>query len=74
LHGDSVVIDDLITAVSRMAGLSSQQSTLAVEAMLRFFTARLPSSLAGELHARLKARAAGPSAESGDSCGPQSTP
>ena len=47
--------DELIVAVSRAANLSIDQATAAVAAMLRFFTARLPSALVGELHARLEA-------------------
>lgn len=46
-------MDELIQTVARAAGLSPQQAALAVDAMLRFFTARLPSALVGELHARL---------------------
>jgi hypothetical protein len=48
------MMDELIAAVARAAGLSPEQSTLAVAAVLRFLTARLPSSLVGELHARLQ--------------------
>lgn len=47
------MLDELILAVSRDANLPTAQATLAVAAVLRFFTARLPSSLVGELHARL---------------------
>lgn len=57
------MIDELIVAVERGADLSNDQATLAVAAMLRFFTARLPSSLVGELHARLGARTAAPAPE-----------
>ena len=48
------MIDELIQAVARAAKLPPAQAALAVEAMLRFFTARLPSRLVGELHACLK--------------------
>ena len=50
------MMDELIAAVARAAGLSPAQAALAVAAVLRFFTARLPSSLVGELHARLQTR------------------
>lgn len=52
------MMEELIQAVAKGAGLSSEQAALAVAAMLRFFTARLPSSLVGELHAWLIARGA----------------
>lgn len=54
------MLDELILAVSRAAGLPAEQAALAVTAMLRFLTARLPSSLVGELHARLAGRASAP--------------
>ena len=47
------MMDELILAVARHAGLSAEQAAQAVAAMLRFFTARLPSALVGELHVRL---------------------
>lgn len=47
------MLEELILAVARGAGLTPEQAALAVAAALRFFTARLPSSLVGELHARL---------------------
>lgn len=50
------MMEELILAVARGAGLSPEQSALAVAAALRFFTARLPSSLVGELHVRLGTR------------------
>lgn len=50
------MFEELILAVARGAGLSPEQAAVAVAAMLRFFTARLPSSLVGELHARLGSR------------------
>jgi Arc/MetJ family transcription regulator len=53
------MMDELIAAVARAARLSPEQATLAVGAVLRFFTARLPSSLVGELHARLQPDAPG---------------
>jgi methyl coenzyme M reductase beta subunit len=51
------MMDELIQAVSRGAGVPTPQATLAVDAMLRFFTARLPSALVGELHVRLRSLA-----------------
>lgn len=57
------MMDELITAVARAANLPPEQAALAVAAMLRFFTARLPSSLVGELHARLQTRGRGTTAE-----------
>lgn len=50
------MMEELITAVARGAGLPPERAALAVAAALRFFTARLPSSLVGELHARLGTR------------------
>lgn len=47
------MLDELILAVARATRLSPEQAAQAVAAMLRFFTARLPSALVGELHARL---------------------
>ncbi len=52
------MLDELIQAVARGASLSPEQAALAVAAVLRFFTARLPSAFVGELHARLGTRAA----------------
>lgn len=49
------MMDELTDAVARAAGLAPDQAALAVAAMLRFFTARMPSALVGELHARLRA-------------------
>ena len=46
--------DELIVAVSRAANLPIDQAKAAVVAMLRFLSARLPSTLVGELHARLE--------------------
>ena len=54
------MLDELIPAVARGAGLSPEQAALAVAAMLKFFTARLPSSLVGELHERLGTQTARP--------------
>jgi hypothetical protein len=48
------MMDELIAAVARSASLPTEQAALAVAAVLRFFTARLPSSLVGELHSRLQ--------------------
>lgn len=50
-----MMMDELIAAVSRAANLPTNQATAAVAAMMRFFTARLPSALVGELHSRLDA-------------------
>lgn len=47
------MLDELNLAVARAAGLSPEQAARAVAAMLRFLTARLPSALVGEVHARL---------------------
>jgi hypothetical protein len=55
------MMDELILAVARGAGLSPEQAALAVTAALRFLASRLPSSLAGELHARFGARQTLPS-------------
>jgi hypothetical protein len=49
------MMNELVETVARTAGLSVEQASLAVAAMLRFCTARLPSALVGELHARLRA-------------------
>ena len=48
------MMNELIQAVARAASLSTEQADIAVGAMLRFLTARLPSALVGELHARLR--------------------
>ena len=61
------MMDELVQEVARAAGLPAAQAALAVAAMLRFFTARLPSTLVGELHARLNA-----GARSDDPAGPGS--
>lgn len=53
------MMEELIADVSRGAGLPPEQAALAVAAVLRFFTARLPSALVGELHARLRAPGTG---------------
>lgn len=59
------MMDELIAAVARAAGLPPEQAALAVAAVLRFFTARLPSPLVGELHARLHTGARAPAAAPG---------
>ena len=56
-------MDELIQTVACAAGLSPEQAALAVAAMLRFFTARLPSALVGELYVRLDSLA-GPATRS----------
>lgn len=48
------MLDELTQTVARTAQLTPAQATLAVKAVLRFFTARLPSRLVGELYAYLK--------------------
>lgn len=50
------MLEELIRAVGAAAGLPPEQAALAVAAVLRFFTARLPSALVGELHERLGTR------------------
>ena len=47
------MLEELILAVARSANLPAEQAALVVATVLRFFTARLPSALVGELHARL---------------------
>lgn len=59
------MMEDLILAVSRGAGLTPEQAAAAVAAALRFFTSRLPSALVGELHARLGTRTQAPRSGSG---------
>lgn len=54
------MMNELVQTVARAASLSPEQASVAVAAMLRFFTARLPSALVGELHARLGATPAPP--------------
>ena len=49
------MMKELIADVAHGTGLPPEQAALAVAAVLRFFTARLPSALVGELHARLRA-------------------
>lgn len=62
------MLQELILAVGRAARLSPEQAGDAVAAMLRFFTARLPSALVGELHERLGSQgvAARPPVRTGD--------
>ncbi|HSW07722.1 hypothetical protein [Aquabacterium sp.] len=48
------MIDDLVEAVARAGRLPPDQAVLAVDGMLRFLAARLPSPLFGELQARLQ--------------------
>lgn len=49
------MMEELIRAVARGAGLSPAQAALAVAAALRFLMARLPSAMVGELRAQLGA-------------------
>ncbi len=51
------MLDELIQEVARTAKLPAAQAALVVGTVLRFFTARLPSALVGELHARLNVQA-----------------
>lgn len=60
------MMEELILAAVRGAGLSPEQAALAVAAALRFFTARLPSSLVGELHPRLGTRKSSGATGAGD--------
>ncbi len=53
---DHGMLDELTREVARAAGLSPEQAARAVAAVLRFFTARLPSALVGELLDHLGAR------------------
>jgi len=46
-------MDELIQAVQRQAGVSSEQAQIAVAAMLTFLSARLPSPLFGRIRALL---------------------
>ena len=48
-----LLVDELIQAVMQGANLSAAQAAAAVAVVLRFLTARLPSALAGQLHAWL---------------------
>lgn len=48
------MIDELTQVVARTAQITPTQAALAVKAMLRFLTARLPSRLVGELHHHMK--------------------
>lgn len=59
------MLDELILAVARSASLTPEQAALAVAAVLRFFTARLPSSLVGELHSQLGSGKSPPSGTDG---------
>lgn len=49
------MMDELVEAVARDARLSAGEAAAAVAGVLRFFAARLPSPLFGELQASLKA-------------------
>ncbi len=50
------MINELTQTVARTAQITPTQAALAVKAMLRFLTARLPSRLVGELHYYLKVK------------------
>lgn len=58
------MMEELIAAVARAASMPQEQAALAVTAVLRFFTARLPSALVGELHARLRVPSVAPGGHS----------
>ena len=47
------MIDEMIEAVARAGGLTHDQAALAVDGMIRFMAAHLPSPLFGELLSRL---------------------
>ncbi len=49
------MVDELVEAIARDGRLSSDQASAAVAGVMRFFGARLPSPLFGELQAHLKA-------------------
>jgi Arc/MetJ family transcription regulator len=53
------MMDELVAAVARAAKLPPDQAAVAVGAMLRFLTGRLPSALVGELHDRLQTHTGG---------------
>jgi hypothetical protein len=61
---------ELIEAVRIAAGLTPQQASLAVSAVLRYFGVRFPSALLGEIHARLSLPPASPT----DDQPPEATP
>lgn len=60
------MMDELVQAVARDGQLSAEQAAVVVAAMLRFFAARLPSPLFGELQARLKVDPAAGTPATGD--------
>lgn len=47
------IMNELIEAVGRAAGLSNEQAAAAVAGMMRFFASRLPSPLFGEFQDQL---------------------
>lgn len=53
------MIDELTLAVAAAAGLAPQQARAAVDGMLRYLAAQLPSPQFGELQARLRGPAPG---------------
>jgi len=53
------MIDELALAVATAAGLTPQQAQAAVDGMLRYLAAKLPSPQFGELQARLQSPAPG---------------
>ncbi len=63
------MIDELVEAVARAGNLSRDQARLAVDGMIRFMAARLPSPLFGELQTRLHPTAS-PGADGAPGQGP----
>lgn len=50
---DQAAMNELIDAVGRAANLSNEQASAAVAGVLRYFAARLPSPLFGEVQDHL---------------------
>ena len=63
------MLEQLISEVAREAGLPRASAARAVFAMMRFFTARLPSVLVGELHSRLQTQRTATAREDQDQSG-----
>lgn len=47
-------LDELIKLVAQRAGITSEQATRAVSAILAYLTARLPSSVVGRIREQLE--------------------
>jgi nucleoid DNA-binding protein len=60
------MIDELTQTVARTAQITPAQAALAVKAMLRFLTARLPSRIVGELNHHMKIKSVKTTALSDD--------